>query len=326
VGVFPVAGEPHLPVVELGVSLARGLQCDMVIGVGGGSVLDVAKAIAGLAPNPGDPLDYMEVVGAGRPLTVPALPVIAVPTTAGTGSEATRNAVIGVPGRGVKVSLRHPSLLPRLALVDSSLTLGLPRDVTAACGLDALSQLLEAYVSRKAQALTDGLCREGLARCAWALPRACEVPDDAGAREAMSTAALMSGMALANAGLGIVHGIAGPLGGAFHAPHGAVCAALLPHACAANIRALREREPGSEAMARYQTIAGILFGQEIAERLCDKLQELVKALGIPGLGAYGVSEDDVVSLAERAGRASSTRGNPIDLTPEEIEAVIRAAL
>jgi len=336
---YTAAGEPQIADVEEGARLAGENGCDMVIGLGGGSVLDTAKGIAALATN--DPssgsgqawaLAYMEVVGAGRSLEHAALPVIAVPTTAGTGSEATRNAVIAAPQARAKASIRHPSLLPRLALVDSTLTHGLPPHVTASSGLDALTQLLEAYVSRRAQPIADGLCLEGLARAAWALRRAYHQPDDGAAREAMSTASLLSGIALANAGLGAVHGIAAPLGGGYPAPHGAACAALLPHVTAVNIRALRRRDPEGPALGRYARAAEVLLGRRGANEaatlddLVAALRDLVAELGIPGLASYGLRSEGVAELAAQAATASSTRANPIELELGELEEAIGAAL
>jgi alcohol dehydrogenase class IV len=322
-----VAGEPQIDSVEEGARRARAAGCDLVIGIGGGSVLDTAKAIAALAANDGGALNYMEVVGAGRPLGRPALPMIAVPTTAGTGSEVTRNAVIGAPKQRAKASIRHPSLLPRLALVDSTLTHDLPPHLTASSGLDALTQLIEPYVSRRAQPIADGLCLEGLARASWALRRAYHTPGDAAAREAMSTASLLSGMALANAGLGAVHGIAAPLGGSYAAPHGATCAALLPHVTAINIRALRRRDPDGPALARYDRVAKALLGPRAAlDDLVLALGELVAELSIPRLSRYGLAAAGVPELAAAAATASSTRANPIDLEQGELEEAIHAAL
>jgi alcohol dehydrogenase class IV len=327
-----VAGEPRVDDVEAGARQARESGCDLVIGIGGGSVLDSAKAIAALAANTGGALEYLEVVGAGKPLQRAALPIVAVPTTAGTGSEVTRNTVVAAPEQRAKASIRHPSLLPRLALVDSTLTHDLPPSVTASSGLDTLTQLIEAYVSRRAQPITDGLCSEGLARTAWALRRAYHHPDDAAAREAMSTASLLSGLALANAGLGAVHGIAAPLGGGYPTPHGVACAALLPHITAANIRALQLRDPHGPALARYARVAEILLGRrnaggaELLAELVMWLHALVAALDIPGLAAYGLTAAGVPTLAAEALRANSTRANPIDLAPDELEAAIGAAL
>jgi alcohol dehydrogenase class IV len=325
---FSADGEPDIAAVEASARLARESGCDMAIGIGGGSVLDTAKAAAALATNDGGALDYMEVVGAGKPLGGAALPVVAVPTTAGTGSEVTRNAVVAAPEFRAKASIRHPSLLPRLALVDSALTHDLPPSVTAGSGLDALTQLIEPYVSRRAQPISDGLCLEGIARAAWALRQVYHQPEDAAAREAMATASLLSGLALANAGLGAVHGIAAPLGGAYPAPHGAACAALLPHVTTVNIRALRRRDPDGPALPRYARAAETLLGRAGAtpDDLVAALRELVTELDIPPLRTYGLTEHNVPELATQAAQASSTRANPIELEVEELAEAIAAAL
>jgi alcohol dehydrogenase class IV len=325
---FATGGEPDIAAVEAAAQLAREAGCDLAIGLGGGSALDSAKAAAALAANEGGALDYMEVVGAGRLLERPALPVVAVPTTAGTGSEVTRNAVVAAPQFRAKASIRHPSLLPRLALVDSTLTHDLPPAVTAGSGLDALTQLIEPYVSRRAQPISDGLCLEGIARAAWALQRAYHQPDDVAAREAMSTASLLSGLALANAGLGAVHGIAAPLCGAYPAPHGPACAALLPHVTAINIRALRQRDPDGPALPRYARAAETLLGRAGAtpDELVATLRDLVAELAIPPLRTYGLAQAGVLEMATQAAQASSTRANPIDLTVEELAEAIAAAL
>src|SRR5271157_2433983 len=252
---FATRGEPTIEHIKKGVNIARESGCNVVIGFGGGSVIDSAKAIAGLVTNAGDIFDYLEVIGKGKPLIAPALPCIAIPTTAGTGAEVTRNAVLASPEHRVKVSLRSPFLLPRVAIVDPVLTYGLPPAVTATTGLDALTQLIEPYVCLRANPMTDGVCVEGIHRVARSLREAVFNGQNKSAREDMATASLFGGLALANAGLGAVHGFAGPIGGMFPAPHGAVCAALLPHVMATNLRALREREPDSYALRRYYRVA-----------------------------------------------------------------------
>ena len=226
--VFHVSGEPTVHLVDLATGLARGEGCDLVIAQGGGSVIDAGKAVAGLLTNPGDVLDYLEVVGGGKPLLEPGVPFLAVPTTAGTGTEVTRNAVLDVPEHQVKASLRSPHLLARLAVVDPELTLSLPPAVTAYTGMDALTQLIEPFVSNAANPLTDGVCREGLARAARSLAAAYRDGSDLAAREDMALAALCGGIALANARLGAVHGFAGVLGGATGQAHGALCAGCSP--------------------------------------------------------------------------------------------------
>jgi alcohol dehydrogenase class IV len=326
--IFNVLGEPTTDLVRQGTQQALKENCDLVIGLGGGSVLDTGKAIAALLTNGGDPLDYLEVIGQGRPLTKPAAPYIAVPTTAGTGAEVTRNAVLGSPEHRVKVSLRSPYMLPHLALVDPELTLTMSPPVTASTGLDALTQLMEPYVSPKANPLTDALCLDGMHRVARSLRRVYTNGDDLTAREDMALASLFGGLALANARLGAVHGFAGVFGGMFDSPHGAVCAALLPHCMAANIRALQQRQPDGEALRRYEEVAQILTGDPEAttddgvawvEALCEELL-------IPGLGAYGLSERDFPELIEKSSKASSMQGNPIKLIMEEMEEILNQAI
>ena len=240
---FAVPGEPTVDLVREGARRVQEAACDVILSLGGGSAIDAGKAIAIIATNGGEPLEFLEVVGKGRAIAVPPLPFIAVPTTAGTGSEVTRNAVLGSTEHGVKASLRSPLMLPRVALVDPELTYGLPPAVTAATGLDALTQLIEPYVSARANPLVDAICVEGIRRVAGALRRAYHDGADREARRDMALASLFGGLALANAGLGVVHGFAAPLGGSWKAPHGALCAALLPHGMAANVAALRARAP-----------------------------------------------------------------------------------
>src|SRR5213596_1545232 len=256
-----IAGEPTIEDVERGIQFARGQECDLVIGFGGGSAIDAAKAIAALTTNGGEVLDYLELIGRARPLANTPVPVIAIPTTAGTGAEVTRNAVLASPEHHVKVSLRSPLMLPKVALVDPQLTYDLPAELTASTGLDALTQLIEPYVSCKANPLTDSICAEGIRRAARSLRRVFDNGADKSAREDMALASLFGGLALANAGLGAVHGFASPIGGMFRAPHGAVCAVLLPHVIEANLEALRQRAPGSETLRRLQEAAAILTGR-----------------------------------------------------------------
>ena len=323
-----VAGEPDLALIRRGVRLAAGEHCDIVIGMGGGSAIDAAKAIAALAANGGDPLDYLEVIGKGKALTAPSLPCIAIPTTAGTGAEVTRNAVLASPEHGVKASLRSPFMLPRLALVDPLLTHSMPPAVTAATGLDALTQLIEPFVSLRANPLSDGFCREGMLRAARSLRRAWQNGDDAAAREDMALASLLGGLALANAGLGAVHGIASVVGGMFAAPHGAICARLLPTVMAANVRALQARQPRSPALPRVNEIARILTGNAGASASdgIEWVRQLCTDLGIPPLSAYGMRVGDVAAVVQKSLVASSTKANPVALTEAELHAVLDEAL
>ena len=325
---YAVDGEPTIDCVRAGTEAARSTDCSLVIGFGGGSAIDAGKAIAALLTNGGDPLDYLEGIGAGRALRLPSAPFIAIPTTAGTGAEVTRNSVLGSPEHRVKLSLRSPYMLPRLAVVDPDLSAGLPPDITAVTGLDALTQLLEAFVTPRANPITDAFCRDGMLRAARSLRRACAEGEDPAARKDMALAALFSGLALANAGQGAVHGFAGPLGGMVRAPHGAVCARLLSAVMRVNLAALRQRDPNGPALARYAEAARILTGDAAAS--ADDGQEWIEALTadlhIPPLSTYGLKPEELPLLLENAARASSMQANPIKLTDPEMEAILLRAL
>jgi len=324
---FEVRGEPTVEQIAEGVNQARLAKSELIIGFGGGSVIDSAKAIAGLVTNPGAILDYLEVIGKGKQLAVPALACVAIPTTAGTGAEVTRNAVLASLEHQIKVSLRSAFLLPRIAIVDPTLTIDLPCSVTASTGLDALTQLIEPYVSIRANPVTDGLCIEGMRRVARSLRRAYERGQDLAAREDMALASLFGGLSLANAGLGAVHGFAAPIGGMFHAPHGAICAALLPHVMRVNLRALRGRLPDSDSLRRYDSVAKILTGSNEATAIdgVNWVSELCKAVQVPGLRAYGVTVRDSSALVAKAAKASSMKANPIVLTEDELTEALQAA-
>lgn len=325
---FAVAGEPKIATVENGVALAKKENCDFVIGFGGGSVIDAGKAVAAMLKNDGALLDYLEIVGRGQALKKWPAPFVAIPTTAGTGSEVTRNAVLASPDHKVKVSLRSVLMLPRVAVIDPELTYDLPPALTATTGLDALTQLIEPYVCLRANPVTDGFCTEGIHRAAQSLREAVFNGQNKSAREDMALASLFGGLALANAGLGAVHGFAGPIGGMFPAPHGAVCAALLPHVMAANLRALRERAPDSFALRRYYRIAVLLTDNPhaTADAGVEWVQKLVADLPVPKLGVYGVREEHVADIVAKAASASSMKTNPITLTPDELAQTLRLAL
>jgi len=322
--VCPTSGEPTLADVTRGVEIAWRTKRDCVVGFGGGSAVDAAKAIAAMATNRGNLLDYLEVIGKGRPLTQTPLPFIAIPTTAGTGSEVTRNAVLGSPEHRVKVSLRSPLMLAKAAIVDPELTLGLPPALTATTGMDALTQCIEAYVSCKANPFTDAFCRDGIPRAARALKRVFTHGADLDARTDMALASLDSGIALANAGLGAVHGFAGPLGGMFPAPHGAICAALLPHVMETNLRALQTRRPSDPVLARFEEIARwlTLNNRAAADEAVVWLKQLQSDLQIPGLSQWGISESDIVGILPKAAAASSMKGNPLPLEEAELRTVL----
>ena len=328
VDLVSIASEPTVADAEAGAARARASACSVVVGLGGGSAIDAGKAIAALAPNPGPALNSLEVVGRGLPLPHPSLPYIAVPTTAGTGAEVTRNAVLGVPDARVKVSLRSAHMLPRIALVDPALARGLPAAVTAATGMDALTQLIEPFLSCRANPLVDALCRDGIARVARALPRALEAPDALSHRGDLALGALYSGMALANAGLGAVHGFAAPIGGSFSAPHGAVCATLLPPVLRAHLDALRSRGSDHAALARFDELASLLTGRigASAVEAVDFCTMLVESLGIPSLRRWGIAEEHVGDLVTKAMGASSMKANPLPLSRGELTGIVRAAL
>ncbi len=325
-GPWTVAGEPTIDAAVRGAAAARDAGADVVVAVGGGAVIDAAKAIAAFARNPGDPFEHLEVVGRGRSLVHAPLPLVAVPTTAGAGSEATRNAVLTSPGHRLKVSLRHGGMVPRVALVDPELTHGLPATVTAHSGMDALLQLLEPWVSRRAQPMTDALCEAGLRRVGGAL-RAVMTAPNPGARATMSWCSTMGGVVLANAGLGVVHGFAAPLGGMLTAPHGALCAAMGAPGVAANIRALEVRRPGSPALRRYDLAARWITGCEEATRadLAPWLAETARMASVPTLAGLGLGPCGFSEVVAAAQRSSSMASNPIELTPDELHAALREA-
>ena len=326
--VFPVAGEPTAGLARAGVAAAREHGADVIAAIGGGSVIDLGKAVAMLLANGGDPLDYLEVVGSGQKITRPAASCVAVPTTAGTGSEVTANAVLAVPEHRLKASLRSPLMIPRVALVDPQLTVSCPPPVTAASGLDALTQCLEPFVSVRATPLTDGLAREGLRRAAGGLRAAHADGGDLVARMDMALCALLGGMALANAKLGAVHGLAGVIGGTADVPHGIACAALLAPVIEANVRALRSGTPGSPALDRYAEVARLLTGKPGAS-VQDGLAwigETIALLGVPGLAAFGLGPGQADDIAAKAMTSSSMQGNPVPLSHGELKAVFLEAL
>ena len=326
--IFPVTGEPTVELARAGIAAAREHGADVVAAIGGGSVIDTGKAVAMLLGNGGDPLDYLEVVGSGRPITQPAAPCVAVPTTAGTGAEVTANAVLASPIHRVKASLRSPLMIPRVALVDPQLTLSCPPPVTAVSGLDALTQCLEPFVSVRANPLTDGLAREGLRRAAAGLRAAYADGTDLAARSDMAICSLLGGIALANAKLGAVHGLAGVIGGTADVPHGMACAALLAPVMQANVRALRSQTPGRPALARYAEAARLLTGNP-STSIDDGLawiRETVTLLGVPRLASCGLRPQDADDIAAKAARSSSMQGNPVSLPHADLVAILLQAI
>jgi alcohol dehydrogenase class IV len=325
---FRIMSEPTIDVILEGIDQAKAFDCEMVIAIGGGSVMDGGKAIAALVVNEGDPLDYLEVIGKGEPLVHPSMPIIAVPTTAGTGSEVTRNAVLASREHKVKVSLRNPTMLPRIALVDPELTYRLPPDLTASTGMDALIQVLEPFVSKTSNPFVDILCKEGMKRAARSLENAYEHGQDLAAREDMAFTSLLGGLALSNAKLGAVHGFAGPLGGMISGPHGAICARLLPYVMEMNIQALMSRAPECPAIGKYHEISRILTGRESATMMdgVDWVMDLCEKLRIRPLRDFGLEKGQFPEVVGKAFRSSSMKGNPIILTEQELEEILVKAL
>ncbi len=321
--VLTVAGEPTIDDARAACGAGRALRADVVVAIGGGSPIDLAKAAAMLLGNGGDPMDYIEVVGRGQPITRAPLPLVAVPTTAGTGAEVTANAVLAVPDHAVKASLRHPLMIPRHAVVDPELTLDCPPAVTAASGMDALTQCLEPYVSNRANAMTDSWARMGMMAAGRSLVAAYMDGTDLAARTDMALCSLLGGLSLANAKLGAVHGFAGVIGGMTDAPHGAICAALLGPVCAANLDRADDR-----LLGRFATIAACLTGVPDAtpEDGLHWIEHTCTLLEIPPLSAYGLTDKDTDEVVANAARASSMQGNPVELSAEELAEVFTAAL
>jgi alcohol dehydrogenase class IV len=325
---FRISTEPTTDLALAAVEEARRQGCEFVIGVGGGSVLDTGKVVASLLTNRGKLMDYLEVVGKGHPLKCPSAPFVAIPTTAGTGTEVTANAVLDSPQHRVKVSMRSPHMLPDLALIDPELTYSMPPALTAVTGLDAFTQLLESFVSHQANPLTDGICREGLQRAADSLERVYRDGRDVTARSDMCLASLFGGLALANAKLGAVHGFAGPLGGMYNAPHGALCAALLPFVMEANINALGARASESPALGRYDEVARLITGSPKG-RAADGIawvKKLCLHLQVQPLAAFSIEKKYFADIVDKARQASSMKGNPIELTQGELLEILQKAL
>jgi alcohol dehydrogenase class IV len=321
---FPVSGEPTVDLARAATEAARQHGADVIAAIGGGSVIDTAKAVAMLLGNGGDPLDYLEVIGDGQPITQPAVPCVAVPTTAGTGAEVTANAVLAAPQHRIKASLRSPLMIPRVALVDPELTVSCPAPVTAASGLDALTQCLEPFVSVRANPLTDGLAREGLRRAAAGLRAAYADGTDLAARTDMALCSLLGGLSLANAKLGAVHGLAGVIGGTADVPHGFACAAVLPAVVEANVQALRAAPDSGPVLDRYTEAAQLLTGDPGAS-IGDALgwiRETLRLLAVPGLGAFGIQPGQAAEIAAAAARSSSMPGNPVPLSGPTLREIV----
>lgn len=324
---FSIEKEPATEMINEGVKLARENRCDVVIGIGGGSVIDAAKAIAALTSNAGELLDYLEVIGRGQKLTVKPLPFIAIPTTSGTGAEVTKNAVIHSPDHNVKVSLRSQLMFADVALVDPELAVSMPPEVTATSGMDALTHLLETFVSNQSNPFIDNFCRDGLQRISKSLVKAYKNGNDLEAREDMAMASLLGGMALANVKLGAVHGFAGPMGGMFPVPHGAVCACLLPAVMEENLKAVSNTNL-TDKVSKYDEIAQILTGNSDAgaEEGINWVKKRIPELGIPRLSDFGITSTDFPELIKKSKKASSMKGNPVVLDDKSLGTILTKSL
>lgn len=320
---FAVAAEPDMAMIETGVTQARDLRADVIVSFGGGAVIDAGKAIAALVPATRPMIDHLEVVGQGLPLDNAPLPFVAIPTTAGTGAEVTRNAVIGVPEHRRKVSLRDARMLPRLAVVDPALCDHCPRPVTLASGLDAITQVIEPYVCTRANSLTDALCRDAIPRGLRALQRLM-LAEDTDARDEMAWVSLCGGLALANSGLGAVHGLAGPLGGLTGAAHGAICGAILPHALIANRRLVTEQSyiDRLDEVGRW---VSAVFGGDDLDSAASALAKWSRQSGLLGLSQLGIDAEAQQSAAQSAATSSSMKANPAVLSGDDLLAIMRAA-
>jgi alcohol dehydrogenase class IV len=324
---WQVSGEPDVEAVDRGASTARDCGAQVVVAVGGGSVLDAAKAIGAVATNGGSAIDYLEDLpgGGGKGIQKAPLPVVALPTTAGTGSEVTRNAVLRVPEAALKRSMRDDRIVPAVAIVDPDLAATAPRQVTAAAGLDAMTHLIESYVSLGAQPLTDLLALDGARHSFSALRTLAEDFEAIGAWDELALASLWGGIALANAGLGAVHGLAAPLGGRCAVPHGSACAALLAPTIRTNVEALRTRHPDAPALARYRALARVLIGTEDPMQLAAEIDTLRRQLDVKPLAAFGARPADALAIVA-ASRGGSMKNNPIVLTDAELESIVAAAI
>jgi alcohol dehydrogenase class IV len=315
----PCVSEPTLAALEAALVPSHRHRPDWVAALGGGAVLDFGKALAALIPAPDGPMAHLEVVGQGLPLKADPLPFIALPTTAGTGAEVTKNAVIAVPGR--KVSLRDDRMVARLAIVDPALTDGCPKAVTLASGLDAITQVIEPFVSVKANPYTDALTRPVISIGLQALMQLME-DDNPRARDDMAWVSLCGGLALANAGLGAVHGLAGVIGGMTGAAHGAICGALLGPVLAANRTAASGL--GRARLDEVCSTLAELLGST-ADEAPAALQAWAWAEGLPGLAALGVSEGQHAEIATLSQGSSSMKGNPVELSQSDLRLVLERA-
>ena len=325
--IFSVETEPTTDIIEEAVRLARAENCNIVVGLGGGSVIDSAKAIAAMVPNNGTLLDFLEVIGLGKPLIETPLPCIAIPTTAGTGAEVTKNSVIKSVEHKVKVSLRSDKMYPDFAVVDPVLTYSMSPSLTASTGMDALTHLLETFVSNRSNPFIDMICREGMRRISASLLNAFKNGNNINAREDMSMAGMLGGIALANSGLGAVHGLAGPMGGMYPISHGEICASLLAAVIEVNITALK-RQNNFGILEKFSEIARVFSGnaEAKAEDGIESIKELVKKLNIPSLTTLGLTRDNFPELVANSKNSSSMKGNPVALNDDELYSILEKSL
>lgn len=317
---YACGGEPTLAMLTHALRHTTGFEPEVVVGLGGGAVLDLAKALAALIPSPTGVLDHLEIVGRGLPLTVPPLPFVAIPTTAGTGAEATKNAVIGLPDHGRKVSLRDDRMVARLAIIDPALTDNCPRAITLASGLDAITQVIEPYLSRRATLYTDALTRPAIAEGTTALIRLMQA-EDAAARDQMAWVSLRGGLALANGGLGAVHGLAGVIGGMTGAPHGALCGVLLGPVLAMHRQTLPATSPAAARLAEVNAIIATAFGTATV----DALSAWAKSCGLPNLVQMGLQTSAHSEVAKASLSSSSMQGNPVLPSTADLVQVLQQA-
>jgi len=325
--IYCVKNEPLIEDVDRAVTLAKTNLSNLVLGIGGGSVIDVAKAVGIMLLNPGEVLDYLEVIGKGEKLTEPSIPTIIVPTTSGTGAEVTKNSVLKSIQHKRKVSMRSPEMIPKTVLIDPKLMLTLPSTTTTYTGMDALTQVIEPFISSLSNPFTDSLCRDAIPRAVEALVGLKEKPSDIKLREEMAYVSLMGGLALANAKLGAVHGFAGPIGGMFEIPHGLICAILLPNTIKVNIEAI-ESLGLEEDINKYNQLAKLISSDKnlTIRDLPKFLYDLNKKLEIPTLSHFGIKKSDLKEIVDLSKNSSSMKGNTVSLTETQMMNILESSL
>lgn len=325
--IYRVENEPLIEDVDKAVKIAKQNQSTLVLGLGGGSVIDVAKAVSIMLLNPGEVLDYLEVIGKGQILTEPSIPCIAVPTTSGTGAEVTKNSVLKSVEHKRKVSMRSSMMIPELVIIDPNLTLTVPKNITVYTGMDALTQVIEPFISSMSNPFVDVLCAEAIKKAVPALKKLNSDLSNIDARTDMSYVSLTGGLALANAKLGAVHGFAGPMGGMFDIPHGLICAILLPKTLKINLMAIKSRG-NSDQLQKYDSLAKHLLNDQNAkaEDAIKCIEELNTELEIPGLGEFGITENDIKEIVIQSKDSSSMKGNSLKLNEEELTTILKLSM